>query len=284
MDQYDFDDILVNIHCCADGGSVKVSLKYLLGISDFFRKQLSNFSTKRMKETIVKTDAHNREYYVDVYYVPHLTVECSSIVLQKLLDKDTPVIYIKDNNYTDDIYDIMSYNSMYCINKPIKVTSEESNKWSIIHNHQNLPVFIKEKINHLNVFTFMKDSSVVDWVDFIVYHVGILFLLDKSKQIIIEDVLEHMNSYLCGYLTDNIAPRDAYAALVGIAGFCRDSRDNCNLVKKYISESLIIKTLKLILHGSPIDKHSNVYSCLKILIESSVIDIRSIQNNFVISE
>ena len=275
----DFTDVLVSIHCESDGEVLQIPFGYLVTNYIFFEKQLSNFSTKRRKETIIKTELNGKQTMVDVYYIPQLSVKCSSNVLRQLIDPQSSVVLTIELPYNSDTVDLLMYNEMYDINKTIKLHYENfTPSRSEIHTHRDLPVFIKKTFPGINVFTFMKNCSLHEWKELILYYIGICGMKGYTDKIIVEDILEYAEDCLYGTMAASYNPRDVVCAMYGISSAARD--DYIDLVKKYVNTSIIINTIKIyIKNGYVFQTTDCFYDCIKKLADFNVINLKEVMNS-----
>lgn len=275
----DFTDVLVSIHCESDGKVFQIPFGYLVTYFKFFEKQLSNFSTKRRKETIIKTELNGKQTMIDVYYIPQLSVQCSSNVLCQLIDPQSSDVLTIELPYNSDTIDLMMYNEMYDINKTIKLSGSNSLPYcSTLYAHKDLPVFIKKTFPGINVFTFMKNCSLLEWKDLILYYIGICGMNKYTDKIIVEDVLEYAEDCLCGTMAACYNPRDVVGAMCGISSAARDG--HLDLVKKYISTGIIIRAIKIyIKNGCVFQMTGYFYGYVKKLAEFNVINLEEVMNS-----
>lgn len=266
-----FTEILVSIYCKGNNKLNTYPIRDLLSQSAFFVKQLSIFDTKRTKQTISKTNDRGEQYLVDVYEIPHLTVECSSFVLATLLDSESTSISI--SLPLRDVFELFYYNDMLQINKPMVTTHNID-----IEFLKELPEILKQNLPNTNVFDFMKQCNfkrVNDFINYFICDVGI----GRCNDVMIPDILTYVSDYLTGKIVC-LTPHMIIRALSGINNGYKNYFD---LVKKYINANVIRKTIEIYKNKEKtVNKSDHIVNCITTLIENKVIDNDSdILNNLI---
>jgi hypothetical protein len=181
--------VYVTINC--NDKPVKVNINQIIKY-DYFNKMLSNFNTKMTCETIEKLDNSGNKYLIDVYSIPHISIECSSDIFNQLLDGN---LKINPGDYSDSLIEFLLYNDMLQMGCTIKYTTFGFNA----KDYFDIVDFIKSKLSHLNVFEVIINGGMWCSEMYIQYAFN---HCDELDNLIIQDLLEYLHYYITEHKYD----------------------------------------------------------------------------------
>jgi hypothetical protein len=162
-------EVVVTIYC--KDKLIEIPINDLLNYH-YFKTLLSNFSTKMTKET-----SNN----VDIYTIPHITLECDSHIFMKLLTT-TEINYFDTKN----ILDLLYFNGLFDMNVKIGSGYYRSGDYFYLVTH------IKSTIPTVNVYDYL-DNGGFRWTEGEMYYSFKLGSKNELPQELCMDLIEKIN-------------------------------------------------------------------------------------------
>lgn len=240
--QTDSSDVMVNINC--SDKNIKVNLNKLSKYR-YFNELLFQSTSKITHETITKFDTNNKEYMMDIYIIPHISIECTSVILLTLMNHT----YLISPGKYDGVADMLFYNNLYEMGCNI-----HNSTWGFnVKEYFDLLLFVKQERPNDNVYTFISGGGF-RWSTLFIEYSFEACVSGKLDASIIPDLFEYFE--YCLYQKYHM-PYDnrIYVNILDCVIYCYTNNFN-SIIKKYVNS----KNLKLGLHYFV---KGNNYDCTK---------------------
>ena len=189
-------EIFVSVHC--KDKLIKIPISNLIK-HEYFKNLLLNFPTKMTKTTSNSMDNN----MVDIYTIPHITLECDSHILKQLLEKDNIHYWV-----SGDILDLLYFNGLF----NTQVRLGPSSYWK--GNYFYLVLYIKTNLPNVNVYDYMTAGNFT-WTSNEMYHSFHLGSKNELPSELFFDLIEKINVAISYEHSVYYSPTD----IVDVIGF-----------------------------------------------------------------
>lgn len=154
----------------------------------YFDKVLTNgLTTVSYVKKEITNEIGNKFTFYEIN-IPHVTVECSSDVFEKLLSGD---YYTNISRISDYLVELMFYNNMYHMGLKITIYSVDCYCSKLVH-------FLKQKLPTINIFNIIIHGGLWLYKADIMSKSFQLCVKNELDSTIICDMFEYIKIILCG--------------------------------------------------------------------------------------